>query len=113
MNLLRRLFYKKRARKVADFYDTWSEKFLTITDTFQGFRTENINDLHRYTVDTASLTDDDIILDAGCGVGGPAFYFSRNLRAKIYALTNSKEQIKIINTRKKAERITNLTTLLG
>ena len=111
--ILKRFFYKQRARKVADFYDNWSEKFLTITDTFQGFRTENIEDLHRYTIKSASLSDGDIILDAGCGVGGPAFYFAGNLNSEVYAFTNSKEQTRIISSRKEKERIKNLHVVRG
>ena len=112
-SLLKRLFYKKRVRKVADFYDNWSEKFLTLTDTFQGFRTEIIEDIHRYTIEAASLSDEDIILDAGCGVGGPAFYFAHYLKAQIYALTNSKDQIRIINSRKVKEGNKNVHAVHG
>lgn len=111
--ILKKFFYRQRARQVADFYDNWSEKFLSITDTLQGFRTENIDDLHRYTVASASLADHCVILDAGCGVGGPAFYFATNLYAQVYALTNSKEQIRIISTRKQKEGIENLHIVLG
>ncbi|MDB5281427.1 MAG: Methyltransferase type 11 [Bacteroidota bacterium] len=105
--------YKRRAKQVSDYYDNWSKKFLEITDTFQGFRTENIDETHNHTVKTAGLTDGMKILDAGCGVGGPAFYFATHLKSEIYPLTNSKVQVQIMDDRKKKEALTNIHPTLG
>jgi len=112
-DFIKRIAYRKRSQKVAAFYNHWSEKFMTITDTFQGFRTEKIEELHEYTIRAADLRNEDVVLDAGCGVGGPAFYFVRRLNIRIYALSNSAVQTRIIEARKKAEGVENITVVKG
>lgn len=113
MSFLNRFFYKSRAKKVAAYYNTWSEKFQTITDTFQGFRPENIDEFHQYTIEQAQISKYDKVLDAGCGVGGPSFFFAKNTGAKIASLTNSSVQVAIIQKRKAVEKIENLEAYLG
>ncbi|MDZ4843938.1 MAG: methyltransferase domain-containing protein [Chitinophagales bacterium] len=110
---LKKFFYKQRVQQVADYYDHWSEKFMSITDTFQGFRTEHIEDMHNYTIQSASLAEGDVILDAGCGVGGPAFYFAQKLNIQAHALTNSPEQVRIITARKSKNGVENIFPRLG
>ncbi|MES2620508.1 MAG: class I SAM-dependent methyltransferase [Bacteroidota bacterium] len=110
---LKKKFYKQRAKKVSDYYNKWSSKFLEITDTFQGFRTEDIAATHAYTIEKASLTGNMKILDAGCGVGGPAFYFASHLQSEIFPLTNSPVQVKIMDDRKKKESKSNIFPTLG
>lgn len=110
---LKKKFYKRRAKKVSDYYDKWSTKFLEITDTFQGFRTEDIAATHAYTIEKAGLKNNMKILDAGCGVGGPAFYFASHLHSEIFPLTNSTVQVKIMDDRKKRESKTNVFPTLG
>jgi cyclopropane fatty-acyl-phospholipid synthase-like methyltransferase len=110
---LKRKFYKRRAKRVSDYYDKWSSKFLEITDTFQGFRTENIDATHLHTIQAAGLMNGMKILDAGCGVGGPAFYFGSNLQSEIYPLTNSRVQVQIMNERMQKENLLNIHPTLG
>lgn len=112
-DLLKISAHKKRAKRVGLYYDHWSRKFLEITDTFQGFRTENILELHEYTIKSAGLKAEMNILDSGCGVGGPTFYFAKNLNSQIFALTNSKVQIEIITERKEREGVANLNPVHG
>jgi len=111
--LFKKLFYKYRAKKVGEYYDNWSRKLLEVTDTFQGFRTEKIEDFHEYTIKSACLESNMKILDAGCGVGGPAFYFAKKLDSQIFALTISKVQAEIILERKQKEGLDNIHQVLG
>lgn len=110
---IKKRMYKYRAKQVSNYYNEWSHKFLNITDTFQGFRTENIDETHAYTVQLAGLQNSTNILDAGCGVGGPSFYFAKHLKSQIYSLTNSEVQIQIINERKAKEGLDNVHPTLG
>ena len=110
---LQKKLYKRRAQKVGDYYNEWSRRFMQITDTFQGFRTEDIKVTHQHTIDSAGLRSGMNILDAGCGVGGPAFYFAEVLEGNVYALTNSEAQVEILEERKKKEVRKNLFPVFG
>ncbi len=70
----------KHSEKVREFYNETTDKFLEVYgDIIQAFRTNNIEDYLDYTIKSAHLIDGEKILDAGCGVAGPAIYFSKKL----------------------------------
>lgn len=113
MKWLKKLTYKKRSAKVAEYYDKWSRDFVTLTDTLQGFRTEDINETHAYTIQQAMLANGQTILDAGCGVGGPAFYFAENLKSDVHGVTISGVQVEIMKERATATNRTNIFPVKG
>lgn len=78
---------------VREFYNDTTEKFRKVYgDIIQSYRTKNVNDYLDYTIQSADLKDGQIILDAGCGIGGPAKYFASKLDVKIEACTVSDYQ---------------------
>ena len=107
------LFYRRGSKAVGRYYDHWSRRFVTVTDTLQGFRTKNINDTHAYTLTTARLAHGQTILDAGCGIGGPTFYFASHLDSDIHSLSISNVQIDIIKERASIENTNNISPLVG
>ena len=93
---------------VAEFYNNNTDKFLEVYgEVIQAFRTNNVYDYLDYTIQNAELKDGQKILDAGCGVGGPASYFAAKLKADVEGLTISELQFQKANTAKPSK------TLLG
>lgn len=83
---------------VADYYNTTTEGYLkTYGRTIQAFRPKNENDLHRYVMKSAGLKSGMKVLDAGCGVAGPASYFAKWKNIDITGLTISEKQVEIAN----------------
>lgn len=82
-------------RQVGDFYNGTTDKFLEVYgEIIQAFRTNRVEDYLDYTIANAELKNGQKILDAGCGVGGPASYFASQLQVDIEGLTISETQVK-------------------
>jgi ubiquinone/menaquinone biosynthesis C-methylase UbiE len=82
------------AADVGRFYDANTDKFLKVYgEVIQAFRTNNVKDYLDYTIRSAELADGQHILDAGCGVGGPASYFAGELKVKVEGITISEVQV--------------------
>src|SRR6056297_890934 len=85
------------------YYDSWTEKYLNsgYGNIIQAHRPTNVEDLLNYTAKKAGIKDEMKILDAGCGVCGPAVFFAKKFDIKIEALTISEVQLnhskKLIN----------------
>ncbi|MCW5906343.1 MAG: class I SAM-dependent methyltransferase [Chitinophagales bacterium] len=79
---------------VAEFYNATTDKFLQVYgEVIQAFRTNNVSDYLDYTINSAQLQSRQHIIDAGCGVAGPACYFATQLpELKIEACTISEVQ---------------------
>lgn len=78
---------------VGDYYDEWNERYKEVYgDTIQSYRSENTDLLHDYVMKSAGLQDGMRILDAGCGLCGPAIYFAKHRNIRIEAVTVSKVQ---------------------
>lgn len=83
-----------KADRVNDYYNQFTDSYLsTYGEVIQAFRPANTQDLHEYIINSANLAAGQYILDAGCGVGGPACYFSNKLNVRIEGLTISKKQV--------------------
>ncbi len=82
------------SEKVKAFYDLNTEKFLAVYgEIIQAFRTINVADYLDYTIKSARIKPGEHILDAGCGVCGPAIYFAQHVpEIKIEACTISSVQ---------------------
>ncbi len=93
--------YKKHSTKsnngsdeAAYFYNQNTDKFLEVYgDVIQAFRTKDVKDYLDYTIKSAELEDGQKILDAGCGVGGPASYFASVLNVEVQGVTISDFQV--------------------
>jgi cyclopropane fatty-acyl-phospholipid synthase-like methyltransferase len=80
---------------VGDFYNQYNDKFLQVYgDIIQAFRTQDVSILLDYQIDAMQLKEGMKILDAGCGVCGPATYFSDKTGVLVDAITISEEQVK-------------------
>ncbi|MBI1286616.1 MAG: methyltransferase domain-containing protein [Flavobacteriales bacterium] len=81
------------ATDVGDFYNTYNDKFLQVYgDVIQAFRTHNVDKLLDYQIEVMGLKEGMKVVDAGCGVCGPAIYFAKNAGVEVHAVTISKEQ---------------------
>ncbi len=97
MNFFDRLTGKQKksnSEEVKSFYDSHTDKFMKVYgETIQAFRSSNVNDYLDYTIQNAELKDGQKILDAGCGVGGPAAYFASKMKVDIEGITVSGYQV--------------------
>lgn len=82
------------ARQVGEYYNRWTDRYEEgFGHTFQSNRTENISDLLAHIAVEAEFASGQRVLDAGCGVGGPAVWFAREYGVRVDALTNSSVQV--------------------
>lgn len=84
---------KRKPAEVGSYYDDWHEQYKAVYgDTIQSYRSNNIESLHAYIMESAGLKDGMKVLDAGCGLCGPAVYFAGRLDISIEAVTVSQKQ---------------------
>ena len=81
-------------RDVAKFYNEQTDNFLKVYgNVIQAFRTKNVSTLLNYQINAIGLKSGIKVLDAGCGVCGPAVYFAENAGCSIDAITISEVQV--------------------
>jgi len=81
------------AERVGQFYDQTHDKFLQVYgDVIQAFRTRDVTKLLDYQLDSMGLAQGQHVLDAGCGVCGPAIYFARKAGVTVEGITASRAQ---------------------
>lgn len=79
--------------EVGRFYNETTGKFMEVYgDIIQAFRTKDVSIYLDYTIQNAELKEGQQILDAGCGVGGPACYFASKLNVEVEGVTISEVQ---------------------
>jgi ubiquinone/menaquinone biosynthesis C-methylase UbiE len=89
---LNKLFSGKWSfREVGKHYDEWTPKFLEsgYKNVIQAHRSENIEETLDYIIQSAGINDGMRLIDAGCGVCGPAIYFAQKKQVEIECITNS------------------------
>jgi ubiquinone/menaquinone biosynthesis C-methylase UbiE len=87
-----------KPEEVGNYYNQFTDKYLeTYGNVIQAFRPTDTEQLHRYVIQSASLGDGQRILDAGCGVGGPAVFFAEHTNARIDGITISSKQVAMAN----------------
>ena len=81
--------------KVKDFYNQTTDKFLAVYgEIIQAYRTKDVNSYLKYTAENMGLQDGMRLLDAGCGVAGPAVFFAKKYpNSRIDACSISEVQI--------------------
>lgn len=78
---------------VATFYNEYNDKFLQVYgNIIQAYRTHDVSKLLDYQITAMQLKPGMKVLDAGCGVCGPAVYFAQKAGVEVHALTISEEQ---------------------
>jgi cyclopropane fatty-acyl-phospholipid synthase-like methyltransferase len=91
---------------VGRFYDETHEKFLQVYgDIIQAFRTRDVTKLLDYQIDAMGLAQGLHVLDAGCGVCGPAIYFARKAGVTVDAVTASRVQAEHAGRRIREEHL--------
>jgi len=84
----------KTPQEVGEFYNEQTDNFLKVYGkVIQAFRTKDVSVLLEYQKNTMGLKEGQLVLDAGCGVCGPAIYFSENSGVSIEAISISKVQV--------------------
>lgn len=114
MNFFKKIFKKKQRvnltpKEVEKYYDEWTDRYIEgFGDTFQSYRTDSLPALFDYMIESSGIKNNQIIIDAGCGICGPAIYFASQRNVHIHALTLSEYQCKISK-----ENIKKSTDLIG
>ena len=82
------------SRRVADYYDTHTDHYLkTYGPLIQAYRPTRDRDLLDHTIQATGMERGQQVLDAGCGVGGPALYFAQHAGVSIDGVTISAHQV--------------------
>lgn len=82
-----------QAKSVGAFYDQTNAAFLQVYgDVIQAFRTRDLANLLDYQAKVMQLSPGMRLLDAGCGVCGPAIYFATHFDVSVDAITASAVQ---------------------
>ena len=91
----------KHVLNVQAFYNAYNDKFLQVYgDIIQAFRTTQVETLLASQAQSMRLAPGMKVLDAGCGVCGPAIYFAEQIQAlTIEACTISPVQAEAAATR--------------
>jgi cyclopropane fatty-acyl-phospholipid synthase-like methyltransferase len=87
----------KHVLKVQSFYNMYNDKFLKVYgDIIQAFRTNNVEDLLDYQIGAIRIQPGMKLLDAGCGVCGPAIHFAKKMEGlQIEACSVSTVQVEL------------------
>jgi 2-polyprenyl-3-methyl-5-hydroxy-6-metoxy-1,4-benzoquinol methylase len=87
---------KACAADVERYYDAWTQRYLEAGDSLiEACRPARTEDLLSYYIASIGLRAGQHLLDAGCGVCGPAVFFATQLPVTIEALTISQVQVDI------------------
>lgn len=106
MKFLRNLFSTKSkthisippasTESVESYYERETEKYLEIYgDVIQATRASSDNVHLDYLIQSMGICDEMLLLDAGCGVCGPAIHFAGSKDVRIEAVTISQKQVDI------------------
>lgn len=81
---------------VKQYYEEWTQRYLdSFGDTFQSRRIIDLSKHTDYLIESAGIKPGMKIVDAGCGVCGPAIMLAQKVDVFIDALTLSDEQVMI------------------
>jgi ubiquinone/menaquinone biosynthesis C-methylase UbiE len=94
------------AERVGRFYDLTHDKFLQVYgEVIQAFRTRDVTKLLDYQLESIGLVAGQHVLDAGCGVCGPAIFFARKAGVTVEAVTVSRAQAEHARRRIREENL--------
>ena len=80
--------------RVARYYDEWHERYMAaFGDTFQSQRTADLGELFTHIADATGIVPGMRVLDAGCGIAGPALWLARHRGVEVAALNISAAQV--------------------
>ena len=100
-----------QADAVGKFYDNTTDAFLQVYgEVIQAFRTKDVSGLLHYQASAMGLKPGMRLLDAGCGVCGPAIFFAKNYGVEVDAVTASEIQAEIAAKKIEAAGMSHLVT---
>ncbi|HPG73043.1 MAG TPA: class I SAM-dependent methyltransferase [Bacteroidales bacterium] len=87
----------KKIQAVSRYYNEWTKHYLETGygNVIQAHRPPDTELLLQHIAKQSGMANGMRILDAGCGVCGPALYFAHNYEVEIVAITNSQVQLDI------------------
>lgn len=92
--------------QVRKYYNDWTDRYLSVYgDVIQAFRPKKTTDLLDYIIKSSGIKSGMSILDAGCGVCGPAIFMAKRKKLQIDAITISEEQGTVANAKIDKERL--------
>lgn len=95
-NIFRQKSKSYVSEDVGRFYDEHYEAFNKVYgEVIQAFRTNDLSKILDYQIAQIGIEPHHTILDAGCGVCGPARYFAKHTQANIHAVTISQVQYEV------------------
>ena len=98
MNLFKHLRKKVSANDVEKYYEEWTARYIeSFGHIFQSKMAESTEKLTNYYIEQMGLKENMKLLDAGCGVGGPAIEICKQINVLIDGITISQTQIDIAN----------------
>lgn len=98
----------RSANDVGRFYDQQTDNFLKVYgEVIQAFRTNKIEDLLDYQIKSIGLKEGQRVLDAGCGVAGPAIYFAEKANVSVEGISISEVQVKLAKEKIKEKGLEN------
>jgi len=80
-----RFFWHKNAESYALHYGFWEKDTKNLE--------EALLNTNRFLAKKAQIKPGDLVLDAGCGIGGSAIWLAKNLGANVVGITISKKQV--------------------
>ena len=81
---------------VGKFYNKNHDAFIKVYgEVIQAFRTNNLDNILNSQIDSIGLKNEHSVLDAGCGVCGPARYFAKKTGCTIDAVSISETQVEV------------------
>lgn len=95
-----KFFYHGKSNAV--HYGFWNEKIKN--------HQEALLNVNKFLADTVKIKPDDIILDAGCGIGGSAIWLTQNYKVRVDGITISEKQLaeaKNLSTKSKVDHVVN------
>ncbi|MFN8276307.1 MAG: class I SAM-dependent methyltransferase [Chitinophagales bacterium] len=109
-------FFRKKSvapddhpKAVGAFYNQHHDAFIRVYgEVIQAFRTNDLSRILDYQQELIGLKAGQKVLDAGCGVCGPARYFAKNANCKIEAVTISEVQARVAKEKNEAAGLTEL-----
>lgn len=83
---------------VKKYYDDWTDRYLdTVGKIFQSYRSTEEDEMFDYYIDVMGIKQQQFVLDAGCGVGGPILALNKKIAANFTGITISPYQIELAN----------------
>lgn len=98
------------ANEITDYYDVYSKLYLEIWGNYDNLslhcgyydkdgstqsHDESIIRMNKFIADQAGIKESDLILDAGCSVGGSSIWFAKTFGSKIIGISLSEKEISL------------------